>query len=171
MNLPPCRSTVYCPNGNRTPDIRHHGQTLSQLEQQFCTCCHIGENIYLTRLTYFAYFAYFAYCFAYCLYFLTCILCILCILFCILCILDKSILCILCIFCIFVMKKSFLRVFLRLLQLLLGSHPRAQLLTYHHLQPSQPSLVLSQAAPGKSADSFRMSKGIGCFVCPIRRVE
>jgi hypothetical protein len=38
-------------------------------------------------------------------------------------------------------------------------HPRAQLLTYHHLQPSAPSLVLSQAALGKSADSLCISKG------------
>ena len=43
--------------------------------------------------------------------------------------------------------------------------PSAQLLTYHHLQPSAPSLVLSQAAPGKSADSLRISKGI-VPVCP-----
>ena len=37
---------------------------------------------------------------------------------------------------------------------------RAQLLTYHHLQPSPLLWDLSQAAPGKSADSLRMSKGI-----------
>ena len=87
MHLPPLQSTEYVPEGNRTPDIKHHGQTLSQLEQQFCTYCHIGENIYLTWL---AYYAYFAYCFAYCSYFLTCILCIFCILFYILCILDNK---------------------------------------------------------------------------------
>jgi hypothetical protein len=42
-------------------------------------------------------------------------------------------------------------------------HPSALLLTYHHLQPSAPSEawfyeLLSHAAPGKSADSLRISK-------------
>ena len=32
--------------------------------------------------------------------------------------------------------------------------------TYHHLQPSRPFSDLSQKAPGKSADSRRMAKGI-----------
>ncbi len=41
----------------------------------------------------------------------------------------------------------------------LGSHPRAQLLTYHHLQPSTLFADLSQIAPGKSADLY-MAKGI-----------
>ena len=39
-------------------------------------------------------------------------------------------------------------------------HPRAQLFTYHHLQPSPLLADLSQLAPGKSADSCRMAKGI-----------
>ncbi len=37
---------------------------------------------------------------------------------------------------------------------------RAQLFTYHHLQPSLPSFPLSQEAPGKSAASLRISYGI-----------
>ncbi len=37
---------------------------------------------------------------------------------------------------------------------------RAQLFTYHHMQPSLQSLVLSQEAPGKSAASLRISYGI-----------
>ncbi len=36
---------------------------------------------------------------------------------------------------------------------------RAKLLTYHHLHPSPVSCVLSQAAPGNSADSLRIAYG------------
>ena len=39
-------------------------------------------------------------------------------------------------------------------------HPRAQLFTYHHLHPSPLFADLSHDAPGKSADSRRMAKGI-----------
>ncbi len=62
------------------------------------------------------------------------------------------------------MQKSFLSVFLCLLLLLFGPHPRAQLFTgtYHHLQPSESplSLVLSHTSPRKAADSLGISKGI-----------
>jgi hypothetical protein len=61
-------------------------------------------------------------------------------------------------------KKSHYQGFHRFLPLLLGPHPTAQLITYHHwhLQPSPLFADLSQKAPGKSADSDsrRMAKGI-----------
>jgi hypothetical protein len=54
----------------------------------------------------------------------------------------------------------------------LAPHPRAQLFTYHHLRPSPLFWLLSQEAPGKSADSLCLSKGIvpfspnrDCFRC------
>ncbi len=67
-------------------------------------------------------------------------------------------------------SKSFIPVFLCLLPgvyCLVLPH-RAQLFTHHHLQPSPQSLVLSQTAEGlgksASADSLRISKGIGVLV-------
>ena len=68
--------------------------------------------------------------------------------------------CIFCILCIFIMKKVLLQVFIVYCHYCLVPHPRAQLFTYHHLQPSPPFADLSQKAPGKSADSRRMAKGI-----------
>ena len=68
--------------------------------------------------------------------------------------------CILCILCIFWMKKVFHRVFIVYCYYCLVPHPRAQLFTYHHLQPSPLFADLSQKAPGKSAVSRRMAKGI-----------
>ncbi len=47
-----------------------------------------------------------------------------------------------------------------LLTLSLGSHPRAQLFTYKHLQPSPLFADPSHDALGKSVDSRRMAKGI-----------
>ena len=68
--------------------------------------------------------------------------------------------CIFCILCIFIMKKVLLQVFIVYCHYCLVPHPRAQLFTYHHLQPSPPFTDLLQKAPCKSADSARMAKGI-----------
>ncbi len=104
----------------------------------------------------FTYYAYYAYVFAY-LSILFCILsCILCIflyiLFCIFCILF----CIL--FCIFYIllenHKALFQVIHCSCHYCLVPHPRGQLLTYHHLQLSLLSFVLSQTAPGKSLTFF-----------------
>ncbi len=57
-------------------------------------------------------------------------------------------------------EKVFHRVFIVYCHYCLVPHPRAQLFTYHHLQPSPPFADLSQKAPGKSAVSRRMAKGI-----------
>ena len=92
-----------------------------------------------------------------------------CILFCILCIFSSMHIvhiqhigiCIFCILCIFIMKKVLIQVFIVYCHYCLVPHPRAQLFTYHHLQPSPPFADLSQKAPGKSADSRRMAKGHG----------
>jgi hypothetical protein len=79
------------------------------------------------------YFAYFTYFHSY--------YCIFCILFCIL-------------FCIFYMLLENHKVLFQVIHCSRHycsvPHPRAQLLTYHHLQPSRLSFVLSQTAPGKS---------------------
>ncbi len=52
------------------------------------------------------------------------------------------------------------RVFIVYCHYCLVPHPRAQLVTYHHLQPSLLFADLSQKAPGKSAASRRMAKDI-----------
>ena len=65
-----------------------------------------------------------------------------------------------CILCIFTMRNVLLQAFIVYCHYCLVPHPRAQLLTYHHLQPSPLPADLSQLAPGKSADSRRMVKGI-----------
>ncbi len=57
-------------------------------------------------------------------------------------------------------KKVIIRVFIIYCHNCLVPHPRAQLFTYRHLQPSPLFADLSQKAPGKSADSRRMAKGI-----------
>ncbi len=46
----------------------------------------------------------------------------------------------------------------------LAPHLRAQLFTYHHLHPLSLFWLLSQEAPGKSADSLCMSKGYYPFL-------
>jgi hypothetical protein len=91
-----------------------------------------------------------------------------CILSCILCILlnmhivhiKHIVICMLCILCIFWIKKVIIRVFLVYCHYCLVPHPRAQLFTYHHLQPSPLFSDLSQKAPGKSADSRLVAKDI-----------
>ena len=57
-------------------------------------------------------------------------------------------------------EKVIQRVFIVHCHYCFVPHPRAQLFTYHHLQPSPPFADLSQKAPGKSAVSRRMAKGI-----------
>ena len=52
------------------------------------------------------------------------------------------------------------RVFNKLVHFCVVPHERAKLLTHHHLHPSPASCVLSQEAPGNSADSLRISNGI-----------
>jgi hypothetical protein len=52
------------------------------------------------------------------------------------------------------------REVIKLLDYCFVPYERAKLLTYHHLHPSAASFDLSQAAPGKSADSLRISNGI-----------
>ncbi len=125
----------------------------------------------------FAY--YFAYYYAYFAYRVACILRIFCILFCIfdaynvayyfaysaICILSwmhivHIVQCILCILCIFWMKKVVLRVFIVYCHYCLVPQLRAQLFTYHHLQPSPLLADLLQKVLGKSAASRRMAKGI-----------
>ncbi len=130
----------------------------------------------------FAY--YFAYYYAYYAYRMACILHIFCILFCIFdayyfeyyfaysAYYDGCILCILCIlynaYCtmhiVHIMhildEKVVLRVFIVYFHYCLVPQLRAQLFTYHHLQPSPLLADLSQKAPGKSAASRRMAKGI-----------
>ncbi len=78
-------------------------------------------------------------------------------------------------FAYFVYRTHF-SVFRCLFPLLLGPHPRAQLFTYHHIHPSTLFWLLSQEAPGKSADSLCMYKGIvpfspnrDCFRCGKRK--
>jgi hypothetical protein len=56
-------------------------------------------------------------------------------------------------------EKVICRVFIVYCHYCLVPHPRAQLFTYHHLQPSPRFADLSQKAPGKSAASRCMAKG------------
>ena len=93
---------------------------------------------------------YIAYSYAYSAYFCRCILCI----FYILCTAY-------CAYCAYSgWKKAFTGVSIVHCHYCFVPHPRAQLFTYHHLQPSPPFADLSQKAPGKSAVSRRMAKGI-----------
>ncbi len=55
------------------------------------------------------------------------------------------------------------------LPLLFVPHPRAQLLTYHHLQPSLLSFVLSQTAPGKSLTLFAFRTVSSKIIVPAWR--
>jgi hypothetical protein len=57
-------------------------------------------------------------------------------------------------------EKVLLQAFIFYFHYCFVPHPRAQLFTYHHLQPSPPFADLLQKAPCKSADSARMAKGI-----------
>ena len=57
-------------------------------------------------------------------------------------------------------EKSLSQGFIVYCHYCLVPHLRAQLFTYHHLQPSPLFADLSQKAPGKSAVSRRMAKGI-----------
>ena len=57
-------------------------------------------------------------------------------------------------------EKSLSQGFIVYCHCCLVPHLRAQLFTYHHLQPSPLFADLSQKAPGKSAVSRRMAKGI-----------
>ena len=93
---------------------------------------------------------YFAYFYAYSAYFCRCILCIFYILYTAYC----------AYYAYSGWKKVFHRVFIVYCYYCLVPHPRAQLFTYHHLQPSPLFADLSQKAPGKSAVSRRMTKGI-----------
>ncbi len=52
------------------------------------------------------------------------------------------------------------RVFIKLLHYCFVPHERAKLLSFHHLHQSPVSFDLSQAEPGKSADSLCISNGI-----------
>jgi hypothetical protein len=98
----------------------------------------------------------------------SCILLISCILFCILFETSFYIFCISWLIITYSSYFTFSREkifaqgvsFLETQLLLLGSDDGAQLFNYHHLHPSLTSFVLYQIAPGKSADSPCISKGI-----------
>ena len=73
-----------------------------------------------------------------------------------------SIFCIFCIFCILLINIVLIpngkgTAIIVYCNYCLVPHPRAQLFTNHHLQPSPLFSDLSQKAPGKSADSRRMA--------------
>ena len=129
----------------------------------FCISCIFFAYYFTYYLAYYFayYFAYFVYYFAYCMH-------ILCILFCIFCIFSYMhivhiwhiAICILCILSILTEENVWILFFIVYYHYCLVPHPRAQLFTYHHLQPSPPLADLSQLDPGKSADSCRMAKGI-----------
>ncbi len=68
---------------------------------------------------------------------------------------------------------SFFRCFFIYCHYCLVPHPRAQLLTYCHLQPSLASFVLSLAAQGKSADSLSHVKWYRpcCTCAPLEQKQ